>query len=505
MSGTTTIPASFFAQVTPSVLNAGGSALDLIGLILTNNPRVPIGSVPSFPTAGAVGAYFGPTSAEATAAGIYFLGFDNSNKKPGALLFSQYPTGPVAAYLRGGTIGVTLATIISNATPGTLVLTVGGVQQTSSSISLAGATSFSNIATIIQAAFTSPGFTVTFDSVTQGFVFTTTATGTAATITTASGTSNLSGILCLIGSQGAVTSQGAVAATPAAAMAAITNVNQNWASFTTLFNPDTTGNANKLLFAQWVNTQNNRFLYVPWDTDATAETTVPATSSLGNLLAASDISGTAPVFDPGNTGLAPMILGFGASIDFSELNGRTTFAFRSQTGMTPAPTSGTQAANLVANNYNFYAPSATAAQQFQFLYPGSVSGPFQWLDSYFNQIWLSNQFQLAMMECLTQLKSIPYNAAGYALIRAFLQDPINQAGNFGVFRSGVTLSAAQAAEVNSAAGLAIDGIITSQGYYLQVLDASPQVRQARGSPPISFWYADGESVQQLSLASILLQ
>jgi hypothetical protein len=35
-----------------------------------------------------------------------------------------------------------------------------------------------------------------------------------------------------------------------------------------------------------------------------------------------------------------------------------------------------------------------------------------------------------------------------------------------------------------------------------VLDASPQVRQARGSPPITFWYMDGESVQRINIASI---
>ena len=57
MSATiSTIPASTVVDVIPSVLNAGGSALDLIGLCLTPFKRTPIGSVLSFPTQAAVAA-----------------------------------------------------------------------------------------------------------------------------------------------------------------------------------------------------------------------------------------------------------------------------------------------------------------------------------------------------------------------------------------------------------------------------------------------------------------
>jgi hypothetical protein len=56
---TNTIPASEIVTVTPNVLAAGGSSLDLNGLILTTSSRVPIGTVASFATPAAVGAYFG--------------------------------------------------------------------------------------------------------------------------------------------------------------------------------------------------------------------------------------------------------------------------------------------------------------------------------------------------------------------------------------------------------------------------------------------------------------
>jgi hypothetical protein len=86
-------------------------------------------------------------------------------------------------------------------------------------------------------------------------------------------------------------------------------------------------------------------------------------------------------------------------------------------------------------------------------------------------------------------------------------DDITQAVNFGAIREGVQLGSAQAQEVNTAAGRKIDGILSSRGWYLQVLasQATAQVRANRQSPPCKFWYMDGGSVQQLNLASVMIQ
>jgi hypothetical protein len=37
-----------------------------------------------------------------------------------------------------------------------------------------------------------------------------------------------------------------------------------------------------------------------------------------------------------------------------------------------------------------------------------------------------------------------------------------------------------------------------------VRDAPPEVRAARGSPPCTLWYMDGQSIQRINLASIEL-
>jgi hypothetical protein len=468
--------------------------------MLTNNPRVPIGTVPRFPTALAVSNFFGPASAEATLAAIYYNGFKNSTKKPGTLGFFQYPQAPVAAYLRGGSLaGMTLTQL--QALTGILTMTVDGVVKTSTAITLTGATSFSNAATIISAAFTT-GPVVAFDSQSGAFTFTSNTTGASSTMTFATGT--LAAGLNLTQATGAVLSQGAVAATPATAMAAVVKATTNWCSFMTTFDPDGgAGNTIKMAFAAWTVAQGNRYLYAAWDTDASPTVTVPATTSLGYLVDQGAMSGVAPIWGPANK--AAFLMGFVASLDFSAKNGRATAAFRSQDGLTADVTDGTIYANLIANGYNCYGDFATANQDFLFLSNGQIAGQYEWIDSYVNQIWLNNQFQLDFVTGLTTVNSIPYNAEGDALIESFLADTRTEFTNFGGQRAGVTLSSTQAAEVNAAAGLAIDGVLSTVGSYLQVLDATPQVRQARGTPPINYWYMDGQSVQVLQMASILLQ
>lgn len=571
------IPASLIASAIPSVISAGGSALDLVGVILTTNTRTPIGAVPSFPTQLAVASYYGPSSLEASLASVYFKGFDNSTKKPGSLSFMQYPTASVAAYLRGGSLAaMTLSQL--QALSGSLSVVVDGFTWTAASINLASASSFSAAAAAIQTALagttqTSAAFTgaisgttltvsavsagtiavgqqlagtgiaagtvvtgfltgtggtgtytvnntqtvasesmtgafvapaVTFDSVSSAFVVTSAIVGAASTIAYATGT--LAAGLALTSATGAVLSQGAVATTPANAMNALVRLTTNWASFMTAFDPDNgSGNAQKQAFATWTAQQNNRYLYAVWDTDQSPTTTVPATSSLGYIVDQANMSGVAPIYKDVNQ--AAFLMGMIASINFSARAGRITAKFRAQSGLAATVTDATVYTNLKANGYNCYGAFATANDQFTFFTDGTIAGQYDWIDSYVNQIYLNNQFQLAIMKGMTQANSVPYNSTGDALIEAWLLDPINQFANFGGLQPGVQLSAAQAAEVNTAAGVAIDKVLSSRGWYLQVLasQTAAQIRAARQSPPVNFWYMDGGSVHVIQMASVMVQ
>ena len=571
----TTIPASNIVNVVPSVLAAGESGVALNGLFLDTNQRIPNGQVLSFASQAAVGAYFGLSSTEYTAAGIYFAGYNGTASLPQAMLFSAYNLTPDDAFLRGASLSaVSLATLQTYS--GSISVTVNGTNY-SASPSLAAATSFSNAASIVgsalgllgaQAASVTASFSgttmtvtgvnsgsiatggiiagtgvtantyvvgqltgslggtgtytvsntlalgaitvtnyspaVTFDSVTSAFVITSSTTGTSSTIGYASGT--LGSSLLLTAAAGAVISQGAAASTPAATMAAIVAITTNFGTWTHLFDPDSgaVGGPQKQLFAAWNSTQNNAYNYVPWDTDQSPVNNNSAPASFGAIVKASSWGGTT-VISANDYTISAFYMGMAASINFNQTNGRVNPAFKSGSGITPTVTTQAAFTNLQANGYNFYGAYGLANQTSNFFYPGTVSGPFQWGDSYWNQIWLNSSMQAAVLSLFTSARSVPYNTAGYAQIQAALLAPIQAAVNFGAINAGVVLSPLQQAEVNLAAGSTIATVLASRGWYLQVLPASAAVRAARTSPPATLWYMDGGSVQQLTLSSIEIQ
>jgi hypothetical protein len=489
------IPASALVNIQPGVISAGGSGLDMVGLILTDSLRAPAGAVLRFATSDDVGAYFGATSAEANAATTYFGGYDGSFIKPGFVLFGRYNTAAAAAWLRGGRLALSLTQL--QALSGTLTLTVNGVSTTSSTITLSTATSFSNAASIIQAGFTSPGFTVTYDSLSGAFQFTNTSTGATSTITAATG--SLAAPLLLDAADGAIVSPGGAADAPGTAMDAVVAQTQDFVSFTTIFQPVS---ADMLAFATWNSGKNNRYLYAGWTNDAAATSSTDSTS-VGYLIRQAGLSGTALIWTTSYL-KAAFLLGAIASIDFTRTNGRTNLAFRSEQGLVADVTNATIAADLKANGYNFYGAYAPANDLFIWFQPGQVSGDFAWLDSYINQIWMNNAFQLDVMVALGQVGQIPYNDDGYQLLEAVLLDPITDAVNFGAIRAGVTLTNAQAAYVNGLAGKVVSDAIFQRGWYLSIVDPGGSVRAQRGSPVCTFFYTDGQSVQQINLSSLMV-
>lgn len=654
-----TIPASEYVNVIPSVIEAGSAGETLSGLMLTKNTRPQIGSVLSFPNPASVQAFFGATSLEATEAGVYFKGFTSATQLPSALLIAQYPTVPVGAYLRGGNVSSLTLTQLQ-ALSGVLTVTIDGVPHTSSSINLSSATSFTSASEIITEALgltgptqasvtasigatftgtasgtnltassvtgvihagdtiTGTGITgtvtivsqtsgttggagvyvtsasttasaasvtatsttmdvtvvasgalavgqeitgtnvtvgtfiaamnagttggigtytvtqaqqvasetmtavmptVTWDSISGGFVVISATTGTSSTIGFGSGT--IAASLELTQATGAVTSQGAIAAVPASFMAGIVAQTTNWATFQTIFDPDGgSGNTQKQAFAAWTNSTNNLYAYLATDTDITPTESTNATTSLGNILKAANSSGTVPIYQPvgGDNHLASFLAGFAASVDFDATNGRATADYKSQTGIVPSVTSATVRANLIANGYNMYSSVATAGAAWQFFDNGSITGPYLWFDSYINQIWLNNQCQIALMTLLTTMKRIPYDPAGYGMIRQTLTggangqsvqlppaSPVAAALNNGVITPNVPLSAEQVVAVNALAGFPIDSVLSTQGWYLVIQPATAQVRAARSSPTIILLYMDGGSVQQINLSSVLVQ
>jgi hypothetical protein len=150
---------------------------------------------------------------------------------------------------------------------------------------------------------------------------------------------------------------------------------------------------------------------------------------------------------------------------------------------------------------NFVGDYATRNDNFVFFAPGQMFGEYKWIDTYLNAIWLNNAIQVACMAGFTSNARVPYTQEGYALIKAWIQDPVNRGLRSGVIEPGVTLSESQKAQLMREAGRDISKELYSDGYVIQVVDPAPAVRQQRGTPEVSVWYSYGGSCHKLTVAS----
>lgn len=487
------VPISQVVQINPRVIGAGGAQGALDGLLLTQSPALPTNRPAPFFSAASVSLFFGPSSEESAAAGVYFAGILGGGQQPASLTFARYALADAPAVVFGTATGLTLSQL--QALSGTLSVTTAA-PHTSTSIDLSLATSFTNAATLMMAAFTAPDFVIAYDTTRNRFTLSTNATGADATVSAVSGT--LATPVGLSAAAGAyVQANGVDEDTPATAMDRVTATTMNWGIFSHVWDADID---ERLAFAAWNTQQDFQFLYAGWDADPTD--LVPNNpTSFGGMVHMSPYQGVIAVY--GALAHASAVMAWAASTNYQMVDGRNTLAFRQPVSVVNPQVDTLAAAEaLLTNGYTYLGSYASTANTYTVFYNGEVSGQFEWADTYLGQVWLRRTLQQAWFETLLAYKSLPYNAEGYNAIYEGVQDTIGQATQNGVIRGGVTLSASQRAQINAQAQLDIAGQVADRGWFLQVTEPlSTSVRTERGSPTVNFWYCDGGSIQKIVVSS----
>lgn len=505
-----TIPISQEVEVIPSVIGTGGNPLALNAVILTQNALQPSDSLLTFYNADDVGLYFGTSSDEYKSASIYFTGFTNCTAFPSALYFAGFAATAQAAWLLGTSLVGEPLTYFQ-AISGTLSIVVDGTTYTAASLNLSSATSIggsegTSVINLIKTGLSWSGSNkpvITWDATLSKFKITSSTTGATSTIAYATGTTATA-----LGLIAGVLSQGSAVETATNAMAKIKALSSNWATFTTMWEPT---NSDAVLFAQWTQTQNDKFLFVCHDSDPLAATTTPYSAGIGAIMAADQFDGVLCVWaSAGAKYLAAMACGVAGALNWNTLNGRATLKFRQQSGLASYVTTVTKqsdAENLIANGYTYYGTYSASGlgNIYNILADGALAGSrFKWFDTYVGQIFLNSQLALSIFNGLLQVNLAPYTAVGDTLLRAWCADPIKQAINAGIIRSGVTLSTSQIAAITYAVGFDITKNLQTYGYYLYIGTATAQTRGNRQSPPIMLYYTDGGAIQKITLDSIVI-
>lgn len=492
-----TIPASQLVDITPRVIGGGLSGLAFVGTFLTKATSLPTATAVPFYSQSDVGKYFGTNTTEYALAGNYFIADSNSSKKPDVLWFYRFAESACAAFLRGSSEPAKLEELTA-ITSGSFKITVNGTAISATGLNFSAQTSFSGVASVIQTSVATglAGTTCTWDSSFKAFVITSPTTGSTSTITFAEPADSGTDVSGLLGLTAGTLSQGSAATSLTETMEGCVNSNSNFWSFMPTFDET---DSEALELAQWCNNQGVRFLYAMVDKNAAGKTP-NNTACLAYQV--SDYYGVCSLYN--TKALGAMAMGIGAGIDPSQFNGRKTWAFKQQNGLAFTVNNASDANALLGNGYNFYGDYATASNEFKLFQNGQVSGNAKWLDTYYGQVFIKDGLQNAWLNAMISANTIPYNEAGYGVLRAAAMDTINTAVNAGFIREGVKLSEAQKAQVQSEAGLDISGTLETQGWYLQILDPTSQVRAERGTPVVNFWYMDGGSIQRIQGTSTVL-
>lgn len=498
------VNADKLVQIVPRIIAGGTQGLKFNGLFLTKSTLPPSGRVLQFSSAQSVAHYFGPLSVEASVAQTYFKGYINTSYLPDSLYFAAYRDAPVGAWLRSAEYIGTLAQLTA-ITDGTLDLTINGTAVTLTGVSLASATSYSEVAATLQTALAAvvTGTTVAYSSDTNAWQINAPSTGPESTITyptpTDTGT-DLAAALGLTEQQGGILSPGIAAQTLSSCLESVLNYAREWVSFSTCWELET---AQKIEAAQWCASYSNRFLNIFWDTDIQARTPNSTASAGYQISKVLNLSGSLPIFN--TVQLAAWAMGTVACINFDQYNGRLTLAFRQGDGVIVTCDNNEDYDALIANGYNVYADFATASSNLKFFQPGQASGTWQWADTYINSIAIKDGLQLNLLDLFAAVRSIPYNEEGYAMVRTACLDTIDRFVRFGAIRPGVKLSQAQKVQLLSEVGRDISNTLETQGWYMLVQDPGSTVRAARGTPDCKFYYMDGGSIQRIVMPATAIQ
>lgn len=485
------IPASHIAAVYPAVLSAGGNPLGLNTNILDENAIYPNYE---YTSAVLVGEHFGLSSDEYKFATVYFNGYKGASTRPNSLFITRYNAVARGAQLIGGSVKSVTIAQLQAITAGTLEVTIDGAAKTATPINLSTANTFSDAAVVITTAL---GADVEYNAQLQAFIIVSGTNGAGSTLSYATGT--VAELLNLTQAKGALVDNDTLADTVNTATARMLAYTSNFATITYIGAAFSDAVLKEL--AAWNTAQNSRYHLVTYGVDPLA--TTPNNSASFGAWAKEYTTGVTPVY--GALDKAAFFCSIDASVNYSETNGRTTSAFRSQDGLIPEVTDEATADALVSNGYSYYGAWATANDRFLMAGNGQVTGDFKWIDNYMFAVFLNSQFQLASVQSLVNYKSIPYNADGIAIRRAVLQDPIDEGVNFGGIRAGVQLTQQQQNIINAEAGFDAASQIFTKGWALSIQLPSAQDRANREPFIEKFFYTDGSSLQRIELTSTNVQ
>lgn len=443
-----------YVDITSGVLASGNVRdLDLILRIYSSNSLIPSNSYAEFTSYADVLAYFGANSNITKKAAMYFSFLSKFNRSPQKISVASWVQTAVPAKIVGAVAATAALAAFNAITSGNLTLTLNAITHTIAAINLSAAGSLTAVASTLQTAIRAAdtdtnwsGATVAWNSSPGNFSLTggVAAPTQSVSIGITAATSPDVGVLLGWENIGTLYSYGSPAVSLTTTMANSVQASNNFATFSF----DNALNATQVLeLATWNATNNNRYLYLPSVTAATAS------AISAELLS---IPGAGMTLAPLSTEYPDIIPGcIAAATDYNARNAVQNYMFQPVSGITPSVTDDADSDAYDLLRVNYYGQTQEFGQLISFYQRGVLTGsgnaPTD-MNIYVNEIWLKSKAGTALMSVMLSLGQISPNMSGRATLIGTLQSVIQLALFNGIISVGTVLNNTQIQVINTLTG-----------------------------------------------------
>lgn len=485
---------------------AAASERELIARLMTTNPLAPYGSVMEFTSLDNVGGHFGTTSEEYLFAEKYFGFVSKSITSPKKISFARYATAALAPQMIS-VITLNSLQSFTGISNGEIIINLGGSENTLTGLNFSGASSLSDVASIMQTAingYTAGGSlwqnaTVIYEvSAATGigsFILTGGETGDAEIgYAKNSGDSNIATLLGWGISGLPVLSAGATSETPAAAMARVADVSNNFGSFAFVEALDVEDIA---AVAAWCNAGNIQFMYsVP----------VSPTNYADIQTAVAGMNGTCLTLDPGDTYAEYMPMAVLAATNYNRTNATSNYMFQTFPGEAVAVSTDAKADVYDNAKVNYYGATQSAGQQLAFYQRGVLQGSVEDIGVYANEMWLKDAMIVAFFNLLLAVPKVPANKDGETMARGVMIDVINRALNNGTILRVKEMTSTQKAYISTLTGDPDAWFEVYNNGYKLITSIAPQLVNGSTAYVLDYVliYAKGDAIKKVTGSHILI-
>lgn len=450
------ISQSKYVSITSGIGGQSAASRKDLGLrLFTTNTLFPINTILEFTSALDVENYAGSTSAEAKLASAYFGWVSKSITSPKKISFMRYALASATAPTIRSTQELTALATLQAVTAGSMVINMGGIAYTLSSLDFSSATSYADIASALETAINAntaggdlfTAATVTYNAETSSFILTGGAQGNYAMsyATTATTGTDISGLIGWSEATEPIVSNGVEGGSLTDVLNTSVELSNNFASYA-FINADL-DTASIDLVGAWNTAQNNEYMYCG-DVDANNYETI--------IVEAAKYSGMAINYNPnlGNNNYLPAYLmpaTILAATDYDNVNGTVNYMYQQFPNQAVSVDTNELANTLDPLFINYNGQTQKAGQKIEFYQDGYLADGTD-MAVYANEIWLKDACTTELLNLEIALNKIPANDDGLSQIEGILNGVIDEALNNGVIMPGKPLTNTQKAYITQITG-----------------------------------------------------